>query len=246
VKGIEEKNKLTQQTSIPRWANLIGIIFIINIIDFNVKIATHPKLQYIIVVIPICYILLSQFKKNIQSTFWLASVFASVLWIFGMSGVYWGKIIERNTDGALPLIWPMAILMFGAMTPNSNEDTTKGLILLARLANLISFESVIARLFFPSSLYSFSHEKAYLIFFSLFIGLRVKRKSIVYLTVILLIANFIVYPALTYALCGLSAFIVNFSLRKNFGLKRLLVFQISSLFFLYNSACFFLFLFLVK
>ena len=235
MKGIEEKNKLTQQTSTPRWANLIGIIFLLTIIDFNAKIATHPKLQYIIVVIPLCYILLSQFEKNIQSAFWLVSVFASVLWIFGMSGVYWGKIVERNTDGALPLIWPMAILMFGTMRPNSNEDTTKGLILLARLANLISFESIIARLFFPSSLYNFSHEKAYLIFFSLFIGLRLQKKSIVYLTVILLIANFIAYPALTYAICGLSALIVHFSLRKNFGFKRLLVFQFISLFFLYTS-----------
>ena len=235
MKEIEEKDKLTQQSSIPRWANLIGIVFLLTIIDFNARFATNPKLQYIIVVVPLGYILLSEFEKNTQSVFWLASVFASVLWIFGMSGIYWGKIVERNTDGALPLIWPLAILMFGTMRPNSNEDVTKGLILLAYLANIISFQSLIARLFFPSALYSFSHEKAFLIFFSLFIGLRVNKKSIVYLTFILLIANFIAYPALTYVICGLSAFIVHTFLRKSFGFKRFLMFQFVSIFFLYTS-----------
>ena len=163
------------------------------------------------------------------------SISASTLWVIGMSGTYWGKIVEMRTDGALPLIWPLIILAFGNFKPSEDESIEKGMLLIAYLASIISFEGILARLFYPPAVFNFSHEKAYLIIFSIAVGIIYKKIFFTQLSIALLALNFLTYPALTYVLCGLVAVTVHQMLKKQNNTLRLLILQIFSFLFLYYS-----------
>jgi hypothetical protein len=219
----------------PRWANLMCLVVLIAILDYSARFSVHPKLQYVIVVVPISYILLSNFERNQRDRLSSLCFISGFLWFFGMSGIYWGKIVERNTDGALPLIWPLAVLMFATYQIESNVDVKKGMVLLAHLSNIVALEGITARSIGISSTFNYSHEKAYLIFFAISVGVMF-RKTIITLTgVLLLVGNFLVYPALTYLLCGISAIAVIRAFSGQYKVIRFCVFQVIAIAFLYYS-----------
>ena len=227
--------KTLTKNGIPRWANLMSVIIILTVIDFTATFSRHPKLQYIIVVIPISYLLLSNFSNSHTYVLSSLSFFSGLLWVMGITGIYWGKIVERNTDGALPLIWPLAILMFASYRIESNKDVKKGIVILAYLSNVISLEGIIVRLFELRGIFNYSHEKAFLIFFAIAVGVIFKKKSLALISIVLLIANFIVYPAFTYFLCGLVACFVAVIMKRPFKLISFFVLQALSFLFLYYS-----------
>ena len=219
----------------PRWAILIAIVLILNVADFTSKIAQNPKLQYLIVVVPLIFMLSGEFERKQFGKMKIVSILGSLLWFIGMSGTYWGKIVEVRTDGALPLIWPLLILGFGTYKSESNENIERGMIGIGYLATIISFEGVIARLYYPIATFNFSHEKAFLIIFSIAVGFTYKNYIMVILSSVSLILNFITYPALTYILCGLVAFLVSRMLRSKVSIVGFYIFQIVSIYFIYYS-----------
>lgn len=219
----------------PRWANLISVVIIIVIFDFAATLSTNPKLQYVIVVAPISYILLSNFEKSKKDRLSSLCLISGLLWTFGMTGVYWGKIVERNTDGALPLIWPLAVLMFASYQIESSVNVRKGMVLLGYLSNIVALEGIVSRLYFPRGIFNFSHEKAYLYVFAISVGIMYKKKILTIISSTLLIGNFLVYPALTYVLCGITAIIVAKVINGQYVAARFFVFQVFSIFYLYYS-----------
>ena len=221
--------------STPRWSNLISVVILIVIFDFSVTLSAHPKLQYVIVVVPISYILLSNFDKNQKDRLSSLCLLGGLLWIFGMTGVYWGKIVERNTDGALPLIWPLAVLMFASFQIESNVDVRKGMVLLGHLSNIVAMEGIASRLYYPRGVFNYSHEKAYLFVFAISVGIMYKKKIMTLISAALLIGNFLVYPALTYILCGISAIVVTSAVKGQYKVARFFVFQVLSIAYLYYS-----------
>jgi O-antigen ligase len=236
--AMPQGNALSQQRVeglIPSWALFMSTIFILIIVDVNAILARDAKTQYIVVVLPILFMLTRDFERNQKIGFWVLTLLAGFLWIFGMSGVYWGKIVERQTDGALPLIWPLAVLMFANFRPENNVSIERGVNLLAHLANLMSFEGVIARLFIPDSLFNFSHEKAFLVVFSIWVGVLFNNKKVLITSAVLFLANFWAYPALTYVLAISGALFFVMASRDRFSMPRFLVFQLGSIFYLYYS-----------
>lgn len=230
-----EGNLNPLKTRTPVWSQFMGLILVLNIIDFRASLAMNPKLQYLIVVIPLAFLLTSHFDTRLTSHFRIISVFATCLWLFGMCGIYWGKIVERSTDGALPLIWPLAVLMFASPKPDIEDNVAKGMTILGHLCNVIALECLWARKFDSIALFNFSHEKSFLVFFAMYIGILFKRRIMVFLSVILLIFNFLLYPALTYLLCGVSALVIYGLLHRKANKIRFCAYSIGCLSFLYYS-----------
>ena len=230
-----EREIISLRTYTPKWSQFIGLILVLNIIDFNAFLAMNPKLQYLIVVIPIAFLLTSKFDTRSVSHFHIVSILATLLWLFGMSGIYWGKIIERNTDGALPLIWPLAVLMFASPKLEKEENTARGMITLGHLSNVIALECICARLFNPNGVFNFSHEKSFLVFFAVSIGILFRRPLMVWISLILLTLNFLLYPALTYVLCCVSALLIYGLLKHKVSKLRFYAYSIGCLAFLYYS-----------
>ena len=204
------------------------------ILDFKVTLALNAKLQYLVVVIPIAYLMFGDFERNRNGTP-IVSFCGGVLWIFGFTGVYWGKIVQYHTDGALPLIWPLIVLTLGNVRKGTDEDLEKGMTFLAILVNIILLEGVIARYLKSASLFSFSHEKAFLAYFAIAVAIRFKKRQVLIFSIILLAINFVLYPSGTYIIVGLAGVVSYLISTNSKSIVPSFIFSAVSIFYLYSS-----------
>jgi hypothetical protein len=109
------------------------------------------------------------------------------------------------------------------------------MLLIAYLASVISLEGIIARLYYPPAVFNFSHEKAFLIIFSVAVGFIYKKNFLIFISLIFLVFNFLTYPALTYVLCAIVAIVIHRMLKKQNNILKYFILQSASIYFLYYS-----------
>lgn len=196
---------LVCKNAIPgRWAIplVIPVLFIVS--DVLAISSSNGLLRYA-VAFAMCVALM--LKKNDWDSIKTVQLVAGILFIYGMIGSLYGRIELGATNGALPMIVPLAVVV---LAPTRALISESSLLMVAKFCSFISatvtLQIFLARegiISLPLSVYN--HEKAFLVVLAVGGALLCRSRWLLVYAIAASLASFIAYPAATYIVVAFAA-----------------------------------------